>query len=214
VLIVDDHEVVRAGLAGALSQDPRYRVVAMAGSGQEALELARQERPDVAVVDLRLPDLPGTELCRQLRSAVPDIPVILLSSYLSEETVRDAVAAGATGYVTKSAGLHELRRALDEVTGPAEQPRSVSQIVRRLDELSEARADTEAPTPQQARVLELVAQGLTYADVAQRLVISESTVRFHVQRLKIKLGTNSRTELVVRAVRAGFIVVPGDEAGV
>jgi DNA-binding NarL/FixJ family response regulator len=100
------------------------------------------------------------------------------------------------------------------VTGPAEQPRSVSQIVRRLDELSEARADTEAPTPQQARVLELVAQGLTYADIAQRLVISESTVRFHVQRLKIKLGTNSRTELVVRAVRAGFIVVPGDEAGV
>jgi DNA-binding NarL/FixJ family response regulator len=213
VLVVDDHEVVRAGLAGALGQDDRYQVVALAANGREALELARRDQPDVAVVDLRLPDLTGIELCRQLRTAVPATSVILLSSYLAEDTVREAMAAGAAAYVTKSAGLHELRRALDEVSGPSDEPRSVSQIVRRMEELSETRAATDAPTPAQTRVLELLAQGLTYAEVARRLVISEATVRFHVQRLKVKLGTSSRTELVVRAVRAGFIVVPEDEAG-
>lgn len=213
VLVVDDHEVVRAGLAAALGQDPRLRVVGMAGSGREAAELAGRDRPDIAIVDMRLPDMPGTELCQRIRATLPGISVIVLSSYLSEESVREAIAAGASAYVTKSAGLHELRRALDETVRPTDAPRGVSQIVRRLERLVEERDHDTAPTPQQARVLELVAQGLTYAEVAERLVISESTVRFHVQRLKLKLGTSSRTELVVRAVRAGLITVPGDEAG-
>ena len=219
LLVVDDHEVVRAGLVAALAADERYPVIGVAGTGREALELARRDRPDVVIVDLRLPDLPGTELCRRLRAVLPDVAVIVLSSYLSEETVRQAIDAGASAYVTKAAGLPELRSALDEACARRGQPdgppgggRSVSQIVRRLEQLIGARGDGTTPTPQQARVLELAAQGLTYAEIATRLVISESTVRFHVQKLKVKFDTNSRTELVVRAVRAGLIAAPGDEA--
>lgn len=213
LLVVDDHEVVRAGLAAALSQDPGMRVVGQAGSGAEALEMASRERPDVAILDMRLPDMPGPLLCRRLRAALPAVSVVMLSSYLSEDAVRDAIAAGASAYVTKAAGLSELRRALEETVRDGGVPGGVSQIVRRLRGLVEERAADDAPTPQQARVLELVAEGLTYAEVAERLVISESTVRFHVQRLKLKLGTNSRTELVVLAVRAGLIAGPRDEAG-
>jgi DNA-binding NarL/FixJ family response regulator len=212
VLVVDDHEVVRAGLAAALSQDPGLRVVGSAGTGAEALDLAARERPDVAILDMRLPDLSGTELCRRLRDSSPTVSVVMLSSYLSEDAVREAIAAGATAYVTKAAGLSELRRVLGE-TRDGGAPDGVSQIVRRLRELDEGRVADDAPTPQQARVLELVAQGLTYAAVADRLVISESTVRFHVQRLKLKLGTNSRAELLMRAVRAGYIAGPEDAGG-
>jgi DNA-binding NarL/FixJ family response regulator len=213
LLVVDDHEVVRAGLASTLSQDPGLRVVGSAGSGAEAVELAGRERPDVAIVDMRLPDMPGPLLCRRLRERLPSVSVVVLSSYLSEDAVREAIAAGASAYVTKAAGLSELRRVLAETVRDGGPPGGVSQIVRRQRDLDEARARDDAPTPRQARVLELVAQGLTYAEVAERLVISESTVRFHVQRLKLKLGTNSRTELVLRAVRSGFIAGPEDEGG-
>lgn len=212
LLVVDDHEVVRAGLAAALNQGPGLQVVGSAGSGAEAMTLAARERPDVAILDMRLPDLSGTELCRRLRDDSPALSVVMLSSYLSEDAVREAIAAGASAYVTKAAGLSELRRVLEETRDGGARD-GVSQIVRRLRELDRARVGDDGPTPQQARVLELVAQGLTYAEVAGRLMISESTVRFHVQRLKLKLGTNSRAELLMRAVRAGYIAGPEDEGG-
>jgi len=124
-LIVDDHEVVHAGLAAALSQDPGLRVVALAASGAEAGELANRERPDVAIIDMRLPDVPGPELCRRLRTTLPAMPVVVLSSYLSEDAVREAMAAGASAYVIKSAGLSELRRRSRKRSGRAP-PRRVS----------------------------------------------------------------------------------------
>lgn len=215
LLIVDDHELVREGLAAALSRDARFDLVGAASTGHAAVQLARRTQPDVAVVDMRLPDVPGDEVCRQLRAALPEVAVIVLSSYLTEEAVRHAIRAGASAYVTKAAGLPELRTALDEAwahRGRSGNMLSVSQIVRRLEQLVEARSDSNAPTPQQARVLELAAQGLTYGKIAKRLLISESTVRFHIQKLKVKFETNSKTELVVRAIRAGLIAAPGDEA--
>ena len=211
LIVVDDHEVVRAGLAAVLSEDPGIRVVGSAGSGAEALEVAGRERPHAAILDMRLPDMSGPRLCQRLRESLPSVSVLMLSSYLSEDAVREAVAAGACAYVTKAAGLAELRRVLWEIVRDGGASGGVTQIVRRLRELDQARAAEDALTPQQARVIELVARGLTYAEVARRLVISESTVRFHVQRLKLKLGTNSRTELLVRAVRAGLVAGPEDE---
>jgi DNA-binding NarL/FixJ family response regulator len=211
LLVVDDHEVVRAGLTAALSKDDVLDVVGAAACGQEALRLVDELRPDVAVVDMRLPDMSGDDLCRRMREREPAPAVVVLSTYLTEPAVREAIQAGASGFVTKAAGLAELRAAVDEaldgVTGPA----GVSQIVRRLEQLVDDRDEAETPTPQQARVLELAAQGLTYSEMARRLTLSESTVRFHMQKLKIKLGARSRTELVVRAVRAGLIVTPDDE---
>ena len=200
----------------ALSNDARFALVGGASSAEEAVELARQARPDVAIVDMHLPDLPGHELCAQLRGLLPDITVIALSSYLTEEAVRNAIRAGASAYVTKAAGLQQLRSALDEVCNHngsrSDESPNVTQIVRRLEQLVEARSDSSSPTPQQARVLQLAAEGLTYGEIAKRLLISESTVRFHIQKLKLKFETTSKTELVARAIRSGLIVAPDDES--
>lgn len=216
LIVVDDHEVVREGLAAALSTDARMRVVGAAATAEEAIRLVGATHPDLAVIDMRLPDLPGDELCRRLLQVRPQLAVVILSTYLTEEAVRDALHAGASGYVTKAAGLAELRAAVEQATDPGDQQRrraSVSQILRRLERVVDNRNEPGAPTPQQARVLELAAEGLTYAEIARRLVISESTVRFHIQKMKIKFGARSRTELIVRAVRAGLVTTPDDEAG-
>jgi DNA-binding NarL/FixJ family response regulator len=215
LVIVDDHEVVREGLLAALSHDTRFAIVGAESSGEAAVDLARQQRPDVAIVDMRLPDMPGHDLCRELRRLLPDIHVIALSSYLTEDAVRNALNAGASAYVTKAAGLSELRGALDEAyargRGRCDQALNATQIVWRLEQLVESRRANSSPTPQQARVLELAAQGLTYGEISKRLLISESTVRFHIQKLKLKFETNSKTELVARAIRAGLITAPDDE---
>lgn len=207
VLVVDDHEVVRAGVTAALSRDERMVVVASAGDGREALALCCEHRPDVAVIDMRLPDTSGPELCRRIREQSPGTAVVVLSTYLSEEAVRDCVTAGAAAYVTKAAGLDELRNAIVGAhhEADADHRPCVSQIVRRLELLVADRDDTEAPTPAQSRVLALAAQGHTYGRIARDLNISESTVRFHIQKLKVKLGVHSRSELAVAAVRAGLV---------
>jgi DNA-binding NarL/FixJ family response regulator len=216
LLIVDDHEVVREGLMAALARDERFTLVGGASNAEDAVALARRERPDVAIVDMHLPDVPGHELCRQLRTLLRDITVIALSSYLTEEAVRNAIRGGASAYVTKAAGLQELRSVLDEVCcrsgSRSDEALNVTQIVRRLEQLVESRSDTSAPTPQQARVLQLAAEGLTYGEIAKRLLISESTVRFHIQKLKLKFETNSKTELVARAIRSGLIAAADDES--
>jgi DNA-binding NarL/FixJ family response regulator len=216
LIIVDDHEVVREGLVSALSHDRRFSIAGAASSGAAAVDLARQQRPDVAIIDMRLPDMAGHDLCRELRRLLPDITVIALSSYLTEDAVRNALNAGASAYVTKAAGLSELRGALDEAyargRGRWDQTLNATQIVRRLEQLVDARSDNSSPTPQQARVLELAAKGLTYGEISKRLHISESTVRFHIQKLKLKFETNSKTELVARAIRAGLIAAPDEES--
>lgn len=215
LLIVDDHEVVREGLKGALSTDARFEVVGDAACAEEAVTLARRTLPDVAIVDMYLPDRPGEELALRLRELLPSLAVVMLSSYLTEEAVRRAVAAGAVAYVTKAAGLPELRATLDRIAGERAAPlqaAAVPQIVRSLEALVHERERDRAPTPQQARVLELAAEGLTYPQIAERLMISESTVRFHIQKLKVKYEVSSKTELIVQAVRSGVVASPTSEA--
>lgn len=214
LLIVDDHEVVREGLHVALERDQRLAVVGAASSAEEALQLARRTLPDVAILDMHLPEVPGDELCRELRRLLPSISVVILSSYLTEEAVRRASDAGAAAYVTKAAGLPELRAVLDRLwsSGAAGEPQSAGLIVEYLRSLVHERVGDGAPTPQQRRVLELAAEGLTYREIADRLVISESTVRFHIQKLKVKFHTTSKTELIVEAIRRGLIARPQDEA--
>lgn len=215
VLIVDDHEVAREGLRAALGNDPRYKIVESAPNGRRALEFARRAQPDVAIVDLCLPDIPGDQLCRELLVLRPGLAVVMLSSYLTEETVRRSLQAGASAYVTKAAGLPELRAALERVLGDGSRGHdraTVSQIVKSLDEIVASRSGCGALTPHQSRVLELVADGLTYKQIAERLCVSSSTVRFHIQNLKIKLGAHTRTELVGVSIRSGLVARPSDEA--
>lgn len=214
VLIVDDHEIVREGLQATLSADPRLNVVGAVATGRAALERARQTVPDLALVDLRLPDMRGEELTRELRQRFPSIAVIILSTYLSEETIRTSLESGAAAYVTKAAGLPELRSAIDRVmTGEgAEGPLTGPQIVKQLHEAVARRVSGAIPTPQQERVLELAALGLTNQEIGERLFISESTVRFHIQKLKEKFSARTKTELIAKAIRTGFIA-PAGEAG-
>jgi DNA-binding NarL/FixJ family response regulator len=215
VMIVDDHEIVREGVRASLSRDPGIEVVAEAANGAEALRWVRRTLPDVALVDPRLPDMHGEDLTRELARDFPDTAVIILSTYLSEETVRGALEAGAAAYVTKAAGLPELLAAIERVVS-SDAPPSVSagpQIVKQLHALVNDRMSGTTPTPQQERVLELAAQGFTNHEIGDRLFISESTVRFHVQKLKTKFAARTKTELIAKAIRTGFIA-PAGEAGI
>lgn len=214
LLIVDDHEIVREGLRGAFENDDAVRIVGLVADGRSALERAEATNPSVAIVDLHLPDVPGDELCRRLVAAVPGIHIIVLSSYLNEDSVRRSYQAGAKAYVTKAAGLGELRRAVRTTTDAAVQTvdPSVSRTMRDLERLTALRAGDDQPTQQQIRVLELIAYGLTYEAISARMFISQSTVRYHVQNLKLKLGVRSRGELLVKALSLGLIARPEDEA--
>jgi DNA-binding NarL/FixJ family response regulator len=212
ILIVDDHDVVREGLVAALSNDRRYEVVGTIANATDAIRCAKRTLPDVALVDLRLPDAFGSDLCRKLVALLPSIRVVIFTTYLSEETVREALAAGAAAYLTKTGGLGELRRVLDEL-GPGDRAggsAGPSQIVQKLHEVAISQAGGGGPTPQQRRVLELAAEGLTNDEIGVRLLISESTVRFHLQKMKAKLGARSKTELIARAIRSGLIA-PAEE---
>jgi DNA-binding NarL/FixJ family response regulator len=212
IMIVDDHDIVREGVRAALSSDPRIEVVAEAASGKEALRAVRQTLPDVALVDLRLPDMRGEDLTRELVRDFPSTAVIILTTYLSEETVRGALEAGAVAYVTKAAGLPELIAALERVMDgePAPDAAEGLQIVRQLHAVVTSRMTGVTPTPQQERVLELAAQGFTNQEIGSRLFISESTVRFHVQKLKSKFEARTKTELIAKAIRTGFIAPAGE----
>lgn len=205
ILIVDDHDIVRLGLWAAISK--RYPVVGHAATGEVALECVRKARPNLVLVDFRLPDMTGDELCRRIREVDPGVSVVVLSAYLSEETVRLALGAGAAAYATKAAGLPELMNVLQRLEGgdvPAT-AETAQQVVARLHATVARRAGAVSLTPHQESILELAAQGLTNNQIAGRLYISESTVRFHLQNLKEKLGARSKTDLVVRAMRLGAI---------
>lgn len=207
LLVVDDHEVVREGLVASLTRNSGYEVVGSVGDGRSALERARRTLPDVVLLDLRLPDVDGVELCRKLRKSFPSTAVVVLSTYLSEGTVRAALDAGASAYVTKAAGLPELTKALSRVAerGLAPTGQSAPEIVNHLHRLVSSRIQGSQPTPQQAKVLELAAQGLTNKEIGAQLFLSESTVRFHLQKLKGKMGARTKTELIAKAIRSGLI---------
>jgi DNA-binding NarL/FixJ family response regulator len=214
IMIVDDHEIVREGVRASLARAPGIEVVAEAATGAEALRRVRQKLPDIALVDLRLPDMRGEDLTRELTRDFPGTAVIILSTYLSEETVRGALNAGAAEYVTKAAGLPELMAAIERVRDGMESAGATSgpQIVKQLHALVTERMAGTTPTPQQERVLELAAQGFTNNEIGRRLFISESTVRFHIQKLKAKFEARTKTELIAKAIRTGFIA-PAGEAG-
>jgi len=214
LIVVDDHEVVCEGLVAVLSQEPGFELAGTAATGRDAIDPARRVRPDVAIIDLRLPDITGNDLCKELTLMLPDITIVVLSSYLSEESVRDAISAGASSYVTKAAGIAELRTALARTAPGADSfsaPFSVSQIVKRLERFVEERSDGDTPTPQQAQVLQFASEGLTYREIAKRMVLSEATVRYHIQNLKLKYGATSKTDLIVQAIHRGLVTPPSPD---
>jgi len=207
VLIVDDHPVVRDGLRGILTSDPEFEVVGEAADGAEALAGARAAKPDVILMDLRMPGVGGVAAIRSLAEA--DIParVLVLTTYDSDSDVVPALEAGATGYLLKDAPRDELVRAIrsaargEAVLAPSVASRLVSQL----------RAPEQATlSDRELEVLRLVAQGETNRGVAARLFISEATVKTHLLHIYTKLDVNDRAAAVGAAYERGLITPRAD----
>lgn len=218
VAVVDDHEVVREGLRLALTGtvDLGVEIVGEAASGAEARALVRRQAIEVVLLDYRLPDVTGDALCAELVAARPGVRVVMLTSYLSEDVVQRCRAAGAAGFVTKAAGLDELRSVLGRIDAGEDggAVRSTSTTVQRLYSAANpagGRAGMRVLTPQQERVLELTAEGHTYAEIGARLHLSVSTVRFHIRGVKERLGVRTRSQLIATAIREALIT-PGSDA--
>jgi DNA-binding NarL/FixJ family response regulator len=194
---------VREGLVTALA-DAETEVVGSASSGHEAIELTDRTACDTAIVDLRLPDMSGAELVSRLREAHPDMLIVVLSTYLSPHVVKACLDAGADTYVTKAAGIRELRQAVRALTAEDRPRADAEEIVARMTSFS-PRPTGAHLTPQQTKVLREAAGGLTNQEIARKLFLSESTVRFHVQNLKTLLDARTRAQLTVKAAQLGLI---------
>jgi two-component system, NarL family, response regulator DevR len=205
ILIVDDHEVVRLGLRTLLSHQPDFVVVDEAGSSDEAVEKTRLHRPDVVVMDIRLPGKNGIVACREIKEHFPETQVIMLTSYAEDDMLFDAISAGAAGYVLKQGGGDDLVRAIRRVAeGDALLDPAVTQRV--LARVREATRHEQAAafkdlTEQELRVLGLVSQGFTNKEIAKELFLGEGTVRNYVSSILSKLSLTNRAEAAAYAVR-------------
>ncbi|WP_206791950.1 response regulator transcription factor [Amycolatopsis sp. MtRt-6] len=202
LLIVDDHPVVRDGLRGMFGADPRFEVVGEAGDGAEAVSAAERLRPDVILMDLRMPGTDGVAAIKELAKRGVPARVLVLTTYDTDSHVLPAIEAGATGYLLKEAPRAELVRAVEAaahgqaVLSPA--------IATRL--LGQVRKPAQAPLSQrELEVLELIAQGSTNREAAKRLFISETTVKTHLLHVYAKLGVNDRAAAVAAAFSRGYL---------
>jgi len=202
--------VVREGLAMLLGLLPDVEVVGTAADGEEVLALAAELRPDVILMDLRMPRMDGVEATRRLRELDPAVKVVVLTTYADDRSVLDALRAGALGYLTKDAGAAEIQQALHRVAGgqaaldPAVQRHLVKAIA---DGPRSEPAPAQLPdglTPREAEVLTLIAAGLSNAEIAERLVVSEATVKSHVNHMLAKIGARDRAQAVGYAYRHGL----------
>lgn len=209
VMVVDDHPMWRDGLARDLGE-AGYEVVATAGDGAQAVRLAAAVRPDVVVLDLRLPDLNGVEVIRSLLGVDPEMHILILSASGEYQDVLDAVKAGATGYLLKSAAADEFRSALERtaVGEPVFTPGLAGLVLGEYRRLAVQGPDPESANPQltqrETEVLRLVASGLSYKQIAQRLTVSHRTVQNHVQNTLNKLQLHNRVELARYAIARGL----------
>jgi two-component system response regulator DevR len=205
ILIADDHEVVRIGLSALLDRQPGFRVVGQADSGQEAIRLARALRPDVVVLDIRMPDGSGIDACRVITTESPATPVVMLTSYADEEALFDAISAGASGYVLKRIGSDELVSAIRTVADGQSMldPAVTSAVLDRLRRAAHAEESGafEELTEQERRVLAHVAQGESNREIAEAMQLAEKTVRNYVSNILAKLMLASRAQAAAFAIR-------------
>ncbi|MBE7471063.1 MAG: DNA-binding response regulator [Anaerolineae bacterium] len=206
ILVADDHPVVRDGLVAILGTQPDFEIVGEAGTGAEAVERARELRPDVMLLDLEMPELDGVEVLRRLSQSNPEIRVIVFTAFDTDERILGAVQAGAQGYLLKGAPRKELFDAVRVVRagGSLLQPVVASKLLRQVSHPAQVN-EVEALTLRELEVLRLVAQGLQNKEIAAALVISERTVKFHVSSIMGKLGAGNRTEAVRLATQQGLI---------
>lgn len=196
VFLVDDHEVVRRGLIDLLSADPQLDVVGEAGSIAEAMTRIPAVNPDVAVLDVRLPDGNGIELCRDLLSRMSNLRCVMLTSFISDEAMLDAILAGASGYVIKDIKGMELAKAIKEVGAGRSllDNRAATALMSRVRDAAEHADPRSGLTGQERVLLDLLGEGLTNRQIAGRMFFAEKTVKNYVSRLLTKLGLERRTQ--------------------
>jgi DNA-binding NarL/FixJ family response regulator len=207
VLLADDQRVVRDGLTLLLDLLPGIEVLDAASDGAQAVELARRLRPDVILMDLRMPRCDGVEATKLLREQCPEVKVIVLTTYADDRSVLDALRAGARGYLTKDAGAAQINETLQRVvSGQAVIDPAVAEHVINAITRDEPRPPPlpDALTPREIEVLTLIADGLSNVEIARRLVISEATVKSHINRLLSKTGVRDRAQAVGYAYRHGL----------
>jgi DNA-binding NarL/FixJ family response regulator len=203
VFLVDDHEVVRRGVRDLLEAEDDLEVVGEAGTGEEAIARVGSARPDVAVVDLRLPDMDGIEVCRELRSRHPELHCLILTSFADDEALIDAVMAGAAGYVLKQIKGNEIVESVRRVAAGQSllDPQTTQRVLERLRNGTEEEQQLNQLTPQERRIFDLIGEGCSNRQIAEEMFLAEKTVKNYVSNLLMKMGMSRRTEVAAYAAR-------------
>jgi DNA-binding NarL/FixJ family response regulator len=218
VVVADDHQVVRDGFAELLNTRPDFTVVGTASDGASAVQICRELRPDVVLMDVRMPGMDGIEATRLITAdpTTVDVRVLILTTFDLDEYVYDALAAGASGFLLKDGTAERLFDAVrvvaagEALLAPEITRRLIGQFVPRHQASPQLPADIGTLTRRETEVLRLVAEGLSNIEIANRLIITEETVKTHVSRMLSKLGLRDRTQAVIVAYESG-IVVPGSK---
>jgi DNA-binding NarL/FixJ family response regulator len=207
LLIADDHEMVRAGLRSLLLLEPDIDLVGEAGTGSQVLVQARQLRPDVVLLDARLPDMPGWSVCQQLNETLPNIAVAILTTFTDDELVRQCVRAGARGYLLKeipgidlAASIRSLAHG-ESVIDRRVLPRVLA-VARQGAQVTDA---SQVLTERQRTLLQLIADGLSNREIAQQLHLSELTIKSYIEQLLKQLGARNRVHAAILATRQGWL---------
>jgi DNA-binding NarL/FixJ family response regulator len=210
VLIVDDDDLMRAGLRGVLSSDEGIELVGEAGDGREAAYRVRVTRPDVVLMDVRMPDLDGISATRELLAAFPDVKVVIVTTFEQDDYIFGALNAGASGFLLKRTRPEELIAAIhtiaagDSLLSPSVTSRVIERMAGQPSPDAERDPRLDELTPRETEVLALVARGLSNAEVASELFIEESTVKTHFKRVLAKLGARDRVQAVILAYESGL----------
>ena len=209
ILIVDDHAIVREGLKMVLDLETDLEVVGQASDGGQAVAIASELSPDLVLMDVLMEGTDGIDACRQIKSNLPNVRVLMLTSHSASEAVEAAVLAGASGYLLKNGGREELLAAIRAVVAgePLLAPSVTSDVLSRFGELTRGGQSPEKDllTGREKEVLALVAEGLTNREIAGRLIISDNTVRNHISHIMDKLDMTRRSQAAVYAARHGML---------
>jgi len=200
-LIVDDHEMVREGLRVSLSRAPHIRVLGEAADGESAVALAERRKPDVVIMDVRMPGMDGIETTKLLAARVPSAAVLIFTAYDDRTQLTRGLDSGARGYILKEANSEQLVRAIEKVA--ASEPGSVAYVDQQL--IPNVLSRDEMLTPREREILQLLADGMSNGDVAAKLFISQETVKSHVRHILTKLEADTRTHAVAIAMREAMI---------
>ena len=207
IVIADDHPIVRQGLAAVLEQEEDFKVVSQAGNGLEAVAQARELRPDIILMDLQMPEMDGVEAIQKIKEEAPDIGIIILTTYDTDDYIFRGIEAGARGYLLKDSPPGEVLNAIRAVYKGESliQPRVASRLLDRFSQLARAPDPGEVLSPREVEVLQLMAKSTVNKEIATELLIGESTVKTHIVHIFNKLGVKGRTEAVAEASRRGII---------